>query len=194
VTKTPRTVFLHIGPHKTGSTSLQQYLHHNRAVLARQGFLYPRSGCLDGRRYGQHDFARSIAGRGSFDVARLQEEIEASGNDKILLSSEEFSLVRDPGTIVRCFDGFDVKAVIYCRRQDELLLSHFNQRVKVGSTGDSLEQFAARLLKQGRLDLNALCERWASAAGDAAIVARLHRPSTSVIDDFFDCLKIARDD
>ena len=37
----PRTVYLHVGGHKTGTTFLQNVLWHNRADLKRDGLLYP---------------------------------------------------------------------------------------------------------------------------------------------------------
>src|SRR5690349_8674678 len=37
----PRTVFLHVGAPKSGTTYLQTILHTNRRALARNGLLYP---------------------------------------------------------------------------------------------------------------------------------------------------------
>lgn len=37
----PGTVLLHIGPHKTGTTTVQAAFHQNRAAAAGQGVLYP---------------------------------------------------------------------------------------------------------------------------------------------------------
>ncbi|WP_375280737.1 hypothetical protein [Pseudooctadecabacter sp.] len=42
----PRIVF-HLGRHKTGTSSLQNLMHSNRAVLADRGVLYPLSGLRD---------------------------------------------------------------------------------------------------------------------------------------------------
>lgn len=36
-----KTIYLHIGFHKTASTSIQQTLFNNRHILAREGYLYP---------------------------------------------------------------------------------------------------------------------------------------------------------
>jgi len=41
---------LHVGPHKTGSTSIQVFCEQNREQLAEAGFWYPRAGIL----YSQH--------------------------------------------------------------------------------------------------------------------------------------------
>jgi hypothetical protein len=44
MTKEKRTLWLHIGAPKTGTTYLQEVLYANRATLAQQGFLYPMEG------------------------------------------------------------------------------------------------------------------------------------------------------
>jgi hypothetical protein len=36
-----KKIFVHIGVHKTGSTSIQQMLGRNREILIKHGFLYP---------------------------------------------------------------------------------------------------------------------------------------------------------
>ena len=36
-----KTLTIHVGPHKTGTTSIQFYLHSNRRALAKQGVAYP---------------------------------------------------------------------------------------------------------------------------------------------------------
>lgn len=45
----PPVVIVHIGMHKTGSTSLQQYLATHRRDLRSAGFVYPRSGTVGGQ-------------------------------------------------------------------------------------------------------------------------------------------------
>jgi len=49
------TIYLHIGPHKTGSTTLQQLLGANRALLLSRGYLFP---CFTAE--GQEIFNHSI--------------------------------------------------------------------------------------------------------------------------------------
>jgi len=187
-----RHLYLHIGPHKTGTTSLQYYLNHNRANLSHSGWLYPKSGCPK-TNYGHHEVARSFLGRGRFDIGALRQEIDRTQCGNIVLSSEDLSLCRDPDVIANALSGFDVTIVIFCRRQDELLLSMFNQSVKTGSYCGSLSAFASNLEKNGRLNHYELCKRWAAVFGEDHVIATLYRPDHSVIVDFFGRLGINKD-
>lgn len=42
-TTAARTLFLHAGPPKTGSTAIQQFFHRNRAVLEGLGLYRPQN-------------------------------------------------------------------------------------------------------------------------------------------------------
>jgi hypothetical protein len=187
-----QSVYLHIGPHKTGTTSLQHYLSHNRTHLSRVGWLYPKTGCPD-TSYGHHNFARAVLGRGAFDVGALRREIDNSDCTNVIISSEILSLCRDPTLVVQALDRREVKVVVYCRRQDELLLSMFNERVKRGTFCGSLTAFATNVEKQSRLNHYELCARWAAVFGDDHVLANIYRSTQSIIPDFFQRLGIERD-
>lgn len=45
--KTP--LFLHVGPHKTGTTAIQLFCERNRNQLAKEGFWYPKAGLASGQ-------------------------------------------------------------------------------------------------------------------------------------------------
>ena len=142
------TVCLHVGLPKTGTTTLQRALLSNADVLARAGLIYPESG-LQG--IGHHTFAPAMVGdRPTFDwieridgetlLDDLATEISSSPSQTrtVLLSSE--ALGRVPDAAKQVFDGlaerlkpFQRRVVIYLRRQDHYLESHFNQVLKTGA-------------------------------------------------------------
>lgn len=183
-----KQLYLHIGTHKTGTTALQHYLNYNRDVLEAVGWLYPQSGCPGGATYGHHEVASSFLGRGEFDIGLLREEIDRSKCSRIILSSEEFEFCRDPNPITRAFDGLDVWVVVYFRRQDDFVLSEYNQNVKMGSYCKSLSDFASQLEERGRLDYFAICSRWAGVIGRERVLANIYRPKESIVTHFFHLL------
>lgn len=67
-------IFLHIGTHKTGTTSLQQLFHDNRTLLNRVGYLYPKTGYF---LRGHHLLAWDILSQASLS-SQAAEWLEAS--------------------------------------------------------------------------------------------------------------------
>jgi hypothetical protein len=88
-------IVLHIGTHKTGTTTIQDTLFQSRAALAAHGIVYPAIG----RASGHHTLATRWITlpphyRGPRPPLALWHELadaHAGGTDTILLSSEEFS-------------------------------------------------------------------------------------------------------
>jgi hypothetical protein len=99
---TPRTVLIHAGSHKTGTTSLQALFTSHRTALRERGILYPVTGVL---RNGtgidsQTNIAWELMAHNSYDPAvgtldELIAEVASSGCEKVLLSSEEFARLFD---------------------------------------------------------------------------------------------------
>jgi len=184
-----KTLFLHIGTHKTGTTTLQQFLSSNRELLSQKGWLYPRAGCTESH-HGHHDVAWGFSDRKPFDFGPLKREIEESPCDRVVLSSEEFEFCRSAGRIRETFDYCEVRVVLYLRRQDDLLLSEYNQHLKSGISFKPLEQFAQMLDRHGRLDYVGLCQRWAKTFGKESVIARVYYPDASIIDEFCSAVEL----
>ena len=88
------TLFIHTGLHKTGTTSLQKAFFDNRRVLARQGLLYPDTGLSPNPgNWGHHELALALRQQESGEALwqALRAEADASGLDRVLVSSETLS-------------------------------------------------------------------------------------------------------
>lgn len=203
----PVDVVLHIGTEKTGTTSVQQLLRHNRRTLRDRGVLYPRApGKV--RHVGLGYFAnddetlartRDWLRSDHTDAAafrrrlrrRLLRETAESGASHVVLSDEALWRVPDAaaarlGRLLRQV-GTTVRLVAYLRRQDDHLVSRYQQAVKVGET--------ARLAEWARRDFSAYYDyadrlrTWRSAlAPDRLVVRRFDRATFaggSLEADFF---------
>lgn len=86
-------VLLHIGPFKTGTTTVQAAFHQNRDALARQGVHYAGKGSqpMAAAMEAAGREALPTLGRGPGRWPRLLEEIRASEGRHVVLSSEFFS-------------------------------------------------------------------------------------------------------
>ena len=122
---------IHIGPHKTGTTYLQQSFDRLRAQFAIRGVCYPDTwGGPHGhpRLFDQLRANNEAAEKPAFD------ELNRAAWDTVLLSSEFFSYFTDDE--VRCLrallDGHPATIVFYCRRWSQLIPSGWREMLKHG--------------------------------------------------------------
>lgn len=177
----PAELVLHIGTGKAGSSSIQMFLRDNRERLRELGYLYPQS---PGRaRHGQVGlFTKSPAelaeapewprqketDPGQFRRRfrrRLAAEVASSGLSRVILSDEVLFGSSEPA--VRRLSGLSwrmcqtLRVVVYLRRQDDHMVSRYQQGVKIGwvrrlddwANDDmtSLYDYHSRLLRHRRI-------------------------------------------
>lgn len=133
----PRTLILHCGPPKTGTSALQAHL----TTQCPDGLLYPQTGRWPDGAHHLLTFAlNGVTQRGEITIppaqelrAPLMQEISAHDGD-VILSSEHLSREQLPGLIDWLADGgavFDnVRALVVLRHPLERVASAYNQSVK----------------------------------------------------------------
>ncbi|GAA1731112.1 hypothetical protein GCM10009809_28290 [Isoptericola hypogeus] len=132
-------VFIHVGPHKTGSTYIQKQLRENAAVLAEHGVSYPD---LKSPVYGHGALARRLRGWGPPVTA---EEMEAlTDQPTLVLSSENFVLLSEEQLrhLRATLAGHDITVVFTLRSLTKTLPSHWQETVKHGNPQTYLEYLA----------------------------------------------------
>jgi hypothetical protein len=85
-----RVCYIHVGPHKTGTKSIQWFLKKHRAELLKHGYFVPESGNIHG---GHHAIVRKLCGQqlpdrqqsAAAEFARALEETPCEG---VVISSE----------------------------------------------------------------------------------------------------------
>jgi sulfotransferase family protein len=138
-------LFLHIGPHKTGSTYIQKYFFANRDQLLKLGLNYPSAGI--GPQYGHHQMIEKIR---RLNQNELDEYIVPFVGSAInLVSSENFDRLklRDIKKLGRALANLDVRIIYYCRNYVDLLPSWWQERVKHKSTISFYEFVLPHILK-----------------------------------------------
>ena len=168
-----RLLVVHIGPHKTGTSSLQSLLHDNRDRLIQNSVQYV--GTRVNHHIGALAFLRRKGLDGSIPALRhwdqTVKEIHASKANICVISSEHFSYA-EPSQIVRLADqfrSFRLRVLISARPLDAVLPSLWSHLAQVRELPDKrewLEQVLARrddsdsIWKSQQYDL--LIERWRS--------------------------------
>nr|WP_319514334.1 hypothetical protein [uncultured Cohaesibacter sp.] len=145
-----KRLVLHIGFNKTGSSYLQKCLHQNAPQLLSKGILYPCEQQVKYLQNSQHvPVAAALTGlpvywllkkySGDFDgvMQPLMKHIEESNAQTVVLSSEAFGAIdvtqKEAQKIYDYFSNFDVDVIAYVRRQDDYILSFYQQEIKTGS-------------------------------------------------------------
>nr|VFJ69647.1 MAG: hypothetical protein BECKFW1821C_GA0114237_101935 [Candidatus Kentron sp. FW] len=160
-----RTLTLHVGHHKTGTSTIQAFLYANRTKLARMGLDFPTRGIyyrppgmVENLSGGHRFFAFAVTGTtpvwldggvripgGESSIRALRQHLASHAGD-VLLSSEHFFTKIAPDELRGFFDGlgFRIRILLYLRRQDLLLESLFNQNVKNGYVTVPFSRFVER--------------------------------------------------
>ena len=150
-----RTCFVHIGTHKTGTTSLQMTLNRHRDELEARHYLYPLTGRPPESVDGHHNIAWEISRDQRFrqehgTISDLISEIRGVPYD-ILLSSEDFECSVHHAARFREFierlqkEMFGVKIVICFRCQIEYSQSLYLEMLKFGIR-HTFEEFLDEIL------------------------------------------------
>lgn len=124
-----RTLFLHIGAHRTATSAIQKFLHGNYDRLVSHGILQvngvPRQAKL---------MQAMAAGRRQVPevVERINRQIEDAGHEihSAILTDEDICCQRDLSYLAPFREHFDVKVIYTLRRQDLWLESWYYQNIK----------------------------------------------------------------
>lgn len=166
-----KRAILHIGIHKTGTTSIQEWCYDNRHLLQdRTGWTYPSELTVQ---KAHHVIPWSVMEKFEANpVSRPHRgplnEIRQllAGHDNLLISTEPLCTADndDLAVIADLFQDFEVTVLIYVRRQDKLIQSDYVQRVKqdVFPLTDSFPEFANNWRRRvPAIDYAKLASRWA---------------------------------
>lgn len=129
---------LHIGSHKTGTTTVQATFQHNQALFLQRGLGYARGPNLPN----MHQFlayrepkAILPAGFKVHDGEALARALTQSGADHVFASSENFSFFFEQESIDELAAILlplfkEVRIIVYLRRQDRHAISHHQEGAK----------------------------------------------------------------
>ncbi len=196
-----RTVYIHCGLHKTGTTAIQTALADGRDTLRAHGVLYPASG---DEHAGHHNLAWQISGRSEFSpdaltIADAVAQIAAFDGDAVLSSEDFESFMDNPAALAPLVQplrqlGRRVCVLVYVRDAASYALSLYMELLKHGFP-NTFDIFSAEIAMTGRVqyrqwlfqfNYRQLRAAWRSHR-HAQVVWRRYRPakrSGSVVMDF----------
>lgn len=180
-----KKLYLHVGIHKTATTSLQNFFDLNRNNLYRNNICYPEHGIRKGSGVyyhvgAHHELSQTIKSNVPIDEAynnfkSLLDKIysESTNQEIVLISSEVFSEDIHLELLELLFEYFyEIKIVIYIRRQDKLSLSVYNQYIKSGWNKNTSICKIKEILP-GRIDYFKTLNKWSDIFGKENIIIRI---------------------
>lgn len=187
-------VFIHVGTHKTGTTTIQHALREASRVGGSNGWHYagtPRA-AKGFMRSSIHD-AECVR---SFREEFLQGIQRAGGGKSIIFSSEALS--GRPGTgyqnanavasmLREATADYDVKIIIYLRRQDDFVESMYTQSIHQGESV-AFEDFLAGFDAPGALMYSLFINNFIEHFGRDNIIVRSYHTAAwkGLLEDFGD--------
>lgn len=153
-----KTIYLHIGTPKTGTTAIQNFCNDNQNILNRNGYCYPEfpyQYTNVGRLRNAHFLFGRIFNQDKTRNYLREEEIFREGFEQIYKTFESYNniILSDEGLwncgfrednnawekIKKELDKgqFEIKVIVYLRLQDAFLYSWWNQRIKEGLRRES---------------------------------------------------------
>ena len=201
-----KTLYLHIGTHKTGTSAIQQFCTLNNEKMEQHGFSYPdfgfrylkrnaqRNGLWLTTYYWDENNVRhpEVEDERFLEVLRIVNE-KFKTCDTVILSDEAIwrnfyitkfmrfhQLMEDARK-----NGYEVKVVIYLRRQDSFVESWWNQIIK-GSQKETIT-FQDFLKDAYYLDYYGILSAYADEVGEENLIVRRFRDAVKgpgIVADF----------
>jgi hypothetical protein len=146
-----RVCYIHVGPHKTGTTSIQWSLQENRAELLKHGVFVPEGE----RKHGAHHAiveklcGQELGGHREPLAAKAIQAIVETPCEAIVISSEALEGTLKNGEHAGTFFNgirelnLKLKLILFPRNQSQWINSLYSSAVKMFRRSDPFQDFAA---------------------------------------------------
>lgn len=163
-----RRIVLHIGMERTGTSAVQRFLARNRTALRLMGVRYPRP--RSGAPEKHQDLVHAIRSGDDEAIRALVAAYTEGARAPITVLSAEGLSGPDPAyarALSPLAGKFDVRVVVYLRRQDEWALSAYKQAVLDPEKAEArpVSEWLDDPRTRARLDYSEMLTWWEEAFG-----------------------------
>ncbi|MFN6483331.1 MULTISPECIES: hypothetical protein [unclassified Nostoc] len=183
------TIYLHIGMPKTGTSSLQKILFNNRNKLLKNGYLYPMSGIRNNAKEVEDRYCHNLLALFFLDFKEkndllsqfstwegLKTEIDSINPKNVIISAEAFTFYdvfyksETIAKVKNLLKDYEIKIVIYFRKQDDFLESCYRYMVNIGASRIGIKDFFNEF--KYMFNYYQILENWADIFGYKNIIVR----------------------
>jgi len=197
-----KTIYLHIGMHKTATTAIQVCLRENEKALAALGYGVPRSGVSgtthNNIAFSVRDLPQYKPEKGGVD--ELVDELSTSSFDRFIISAEALDnlTAEQIEFLRRKLSNFDVNVIVFLRRQMDWLQSEWSEMVKLRFyQSDFPKLVEQRTAGDRRLHYFEFLEEWSKIFGRDNLRVRVYERDLyrvrNVFPDFLEACDIEGD-
>lgn len=173
-----KKIFLHIGSHKTGTSSIQKFLEQNQKSLKDdQSIAY-----IGGGFFPFYDYL--IGSISELPLKRFDNRLKDISQDYLIISHENYSWINSDKDIKLIANKLykytnEVEIIIYIRRQDSLAISQKQEGTKWRDNsfvyGHELKALPLKLTPEAKAYLNFYekIQKWSKAFGEKNIKVRI---------------------
>ena len=151
-----RVCYIHIGPHKTGTSSIQWFLKENRAELLKHGYFVPESGANRGA---HHAIARKLCGQElrahqQSAGANFARALDETPSEAVIVSSEALEgLLRNRDYAKAFFTrirelNLEPKLVLFPRNQSQQINSLYSSVVRRFRRSEPFDAFVQEVTQR----------------------------------------------
>jgi hypothetical protein len=194
-----KKAIIHIGGHKTGSTSIQKALFDSSQNLLERNIFYPVDLIFEKNNLmGQHFVAWDLSGRhfeisGLIEILEIQTSLEnlyeliKHSQADLILSSEEFMWL-DSNAIERLgrlLQEYEIYVVLYVRRQDHAALGLYQTDIVYSGQVQYFNEWFKE--RANGFDYMSIAERWSNSLNSNVLVRPYNRDTLvdgDVVADF----------
>lgn len=191
-----RTLMLHIGATKTGSSALQATLYANREILKQKGILYPETGVVSGAHHNlfsaihpnawrMHGFSGGDDRAAVFHnmAAEINTQVQRDGFKKLILTSEYlWGIFKDEvyRTFLESFEDYNIEIVAAVRRVDYWAEANYIQAAKGGLVCE-FEEWVDKFSRTpaAGYDFNKVISGWSGALNSKKVHILPYEPSNA---------------
>lgn len=200
-----KKLYLHIGFHKTGTSSIQEYLDYNRDSLLNQGIYYLKS--LDSKFPGNVDlswaFNKNPPKWSNFNPEKAEQvksfynkQLNVNLGEILIISSEYFCILeRQPNSLKELKSfliDFDVRIVSYVRDPMEFLISLYSHALRANAVSYDLKTYLSNHYNFFAADFHERLKPWVNIFGREKMIVKKYSPNgffkENIIDDFFNAI------
>ncbi|WP_411827576.1 hypothetical protein [Luteolibacter sp. AS25] len=158
-----KKLILHIGFHKTGSTTLQSFFAKNENELRRRGLWIANAGRENKAHLIHSHLFWDLVESDLFDSKKgglneCKDELNHLPNRaKLMISTEGFSRLKKPKDLLSLFDEAEIQVIAFRRKKSSLASSLYIESLKAGSNSTFIEFLDKESFL---LDHDHICDLW----------------------------------